>query len=800
MLDEVFRGALAYSMVVRMSIAITGFRPGAAAAVRLLCLCFLLPLSAQHARADSSSLQFEFASNGRFDKLEKLLEDEEARHPLNTRDRHALCYAYSKTKRYNKLLPCLDKLAENVRKGDRRTRLFGLDDATPTIHIMRADALIELGQYETAVLEAQKGLDWLRKDQSDDKDMEIHCLAAMSLGATLGGKRAEGEKFAAELGKVSVSARHSDYANAKAMALGRVYMALGDYQKALDGIHSDKTFKLKSFLDNLVSGAFFRGVNNWAWAELPRGFMVNKAQLETGRVAEAKSGYDELLKIPQIKENGEIYWLILNDRARIAEQEGRQDAAIDYYKTAIEVIEQQRSTINTEANKIGFVGDKQAVYGRLIAVLFRAQRPADAYEYMERAKARALVDLLANKEDFAIPPASAKQASALLASYRAAGQDALAQVPLDMSAPAEAKQRNLAVRKAEELGAVAPELASLVSVTSVPLKDIQERLLPEEVIVEYYFHEADLYAVTLSSAGVRAAKISSSGLEDGIRQFRQQIEQRGEDAVKSAQALYDRLLRPLESEIGGNRSLLVIPHGVLHYLPFAALHDGKDYLIQSRALRYLPSASVLKYLKPLRTKAPDTVLVFGNPDLGDPRYDLPNAETEARMIAAMLPGNELLLRGKASESAFKQFSPSFHYLHIASHGEFNAGNALQSRLLLSKSATDDGSLTVGELYNVSLDADLVTLSACETGLGKVLNGDDLVGLTRGFLYAGSSNVVASLWQVDDLATSELMKRFYENLRNNLPKREALRQAQLDTRRGFPHPFYWAAFFITGQGV
>ena len=106
------------------------------------------------------------------------------------------------------------------------------------------------------------------------------------------------------------------------------------------------------------------------------------------------------------------------------------------------------------------------------------------------------------------------------------------------------------------------------------------------------------------------------------------------------------------------------------------------------------------------------MLVFGNPDLGDSRYDLPNAEAEARMIAAMQPGNELLVRGKASESAFKEFAPSFHYLHIASHGEFNASNALQSRLLLSKSATDDGYLTVGELYKINLDVDLVTLSAC----------------------------------------------------------------------------------------
>ncbi len=767
--------------------------------VPLLVAGLVLIASSVPVLADSGSKQFEYAANGRFDELQQLIESEEAQHPLNTRDRHALCFAYSKTKRYNKLLPCLDKLAENVRKGDLRTRLFGLDDATPAIHIMRADALIELGQYLPAKVEAQKALDWLRKEDSEDLDMVIHSLAALSLASTLGGQRADGERYALELSRINASAfTNADYAGVRAMALGRVYMALGEYQQALDGIRSDSTFKLKTFLDNLVSGALFRGMSNWAWAELPRGFMINKALFATGRHAEAKAGFDELLKIPQVKENGEIYWLILNDRARIAEQEGDAATAIDLFKRAIEIIESQRSTINTEANKIGFVGDKQAVYGRLVAVLFKAGRSMDAYEYIERAKARALVDLLANKEEFAVPPLAPKQAATLLASYRAADNEALAQMPLDMSQATRSGQRNLVVKKGAELNSVAPELASLVSVTSVPLKEILARLSPNEAIVEYYFYGKDLYVVTLSDAGVRVARIDARGLEERIRSFREQIERREEGVILQARALYDTLLRPLEGDIG-KRDLLIVPHGALHYLPFAALHDGKDYLVQSRALRYLPSASVLKYLKPVRTRVASAVLVFGNPDLGDPALDLPNAETEARTIAALLPGSELLVRGKASESAFKQFAPSFHYLHIASHGQFNADKALDSRLLLSKDVSQDGSLTVGELYNINLDVDLITLSACETGLGKVLNGDDLVGLTRGFLYAGSSNVVASLWQVDDQATADLMESFYSKLKSGMTKKQALRKAQMDTRARFPHPFFWAAFFLTGQG-
>lgn len=757
----------------------------------------LLVFLAPPARADIGSQSVEFAATGRFDELQNLMESEQSKHALKTRDLHALCFSYSKTKRYNKLMPCLDRLADNVSKGDRRTRLFGLDDATPTIYIMRADALIEMAQYPAATIEAKKGLDWLRSNKSDDKDMEINCLAALSLAATLSGNRADGEKFALELAKVNTSFLNSDYANAKAMALGRVYMALGDYAKALDGINSDKTFKLKSFLDNLVSGAMLRGVNNWAWADLPRGFMIHKAQFETGKIAESKAGYEELLKIPATRENGEIYWLILTDLGTIARNEGATDSSINYYKQAIDVIEAQRATINTESNKIGFVGDKQKVYSQIIAELFDAKRMSEAYEYIERAKARSLVDLLADKNDFSLPMVA--NVSELLASYRVANNDALAQVPIDMSNAQVAPQRNLVRKRASELSAAAPELASLVSVGTVSTKEIQDRLMPDEVIVEYYFQGQDLYVMTVSSTGAHGTKLDSTGIEALVRNFRSQLQDENDDAVKSAQALYDKLLRPIESDIS-NRDLLIVPHGYLHYVPFAALNNGHEFLVQTRALRYLPSASILKYLKPTRTKVPDRILVFGNPDLGNSKLDLPNAEKEARMIAAMSPKNELLVRDKASKVAFEQFAPGFHYLHIASHGQFNTDKPLDSRLFLAGASLNDGALTVNELYGIRLDADLVTLSACETGLGKVLNGDDVVGLTRGFLYAGSSNVVSSLWQVDDLATSELMEHFYTNLNNNMTKRDALRQAQLDTQKKFPHPFFWASFFLTGQGI
>jgi CHAT domain-containing protein len=172
------------------------------------------------------------------------------------------------------------------------------------------------------------------------------------------------------------------------------------------------------------------------------------------------------------------------------------------------------------------------------------------------------------------------------------------------------------------------------------------------------------------------------------------------------------------------------------------------------------------------------------------------AQDEAETIAKDFPKAKVLVRKEATKTAFTSLGPQFSHIHFATHGRFDPDQPLQSGLLLAKDGRSNGFLSLGELYSLRLQADLVTLSACETGLGKVRNGDDVVGLTRGFLYAGSNTIVASLWEVDDQATSYLMQQFYADLKTN-NKGEALRQAQLAARKKFNHPFYWAAFQLTG---
>jgi CHAT domain-containing protein len=205
---------------------------------------------------------------------------------------------------------------------------------------------------------------------------------------------------------------------------------------------------------------------------------------------------------------------------------------------------------------------------------------------------------------------------------------------------------------------------------------------------------------------------------------------------------------------------------------------------------------VLKYLRPSSTNQFKSILMMGNPDLRDPAMDLPGAQAEAETLAKELTAPQLLLRDKASRSAFMSLAPAAQLIHVASHGEFDSSNPLSSGLLLAGDTRANGRLTVSDVYQLGLDAEMVTLSACETGLGRIASGDDVVSFTRGFLYAGSSSVLASLWQVDDDSTTFLMTRFYQHLRT-MGRGAALRQAQLDTRAKYPHPYFWASFYLTG---
>ena len=270
-----------------------------------------------------------------------------------------------------------------------------------------------------------------------------------------------------------------------------------------------------------------------------------------------------------------------------------------------------------------------------------------------------------------------------------------------------------------------------------------------------------------------------------VTELRDTIYQLGEKERFKAlsQELYRLLIAPAVPHIKG-KELLIVPHDVLHYLPFQGLL-GSDarYLIEKYPVYYLSSSSLMQFTKEKRRAGTnDKVLAFGNPDLGDPEKNLEFAELEAKEVKAAYPESSVYVGKEATEEKSKTLSANRDILHFATHAKLNEDDPLSSAVLLAREDKEDGRLEVREIFGMDLKANLVVLSGCETGLGKLSTGDELVGLTRAFIYAGTPSVVASLWSVDDSSTAHLMASFYRNLKT-MSKVEALRQAQLELIRG-----------------
>lgn len=794
---------------------LNGHRPVALRS-RLACLVLLSCLSGTGVAQIPERINLLAAA--RYSDLERLVEKEVRLDPQPASYKLVyLCLAYGNLKKYAKLFRCLDELEKNVRRGDTAFTnlgetpglgLLGLvgsifagsegmkGDVTPFLHLMRSEAYTELRDHDKAIAAAKQAETAVPRGGSQERGIRIKALTALGLSHAFAGKRSEAEKYAESLSALSTAFPYVGLADDKVTGLARIHIALGNFKKAYEGLRSDSS---GIFAPLLAFGDAFGGAlvgmeaeSTFTYQKLPKQYMAARTLLEVGEIKRAKEGYDKLLQVRQVADNGEIYWLLLFDRGRIAAGEGDIEGAINFWKRAIEVIEQQRSSINTEANKIGFVGDKQAVYGRLVALLLQQGRVAEGFGYVERSKSRALVDMLASKKEFIAPGADADKVKQVLAQLDAAELDSLAQ-----DAAAGTRTRGMDSAR-QEIRQTAPELSTLVAVGTVGVEELARLIGEGEMLVEYYYQGGDLYAFLASRTQLQAVKLGATDLDERVRLLRSAIGEYHSNLWESrSQVLYEQLWKPIETFVTG-KSVIVVPHGVLHYLPFAALRraDG-GLLIDAYEFRFLPAASVLKFLRPPLQKKDMPLLALGNPDLGDPKFDLQFAEAEARDVALQFPESRVLVRKAASKSNFRDLAAAFPRIHFATHGKFEADHPLESGLYLARDAGDDGLLSVGLLYSMALDADLVTLSACDTGLGGIANGDDVVGLTRGFLYAGSRSIVATLWSVDDRATSELMKAFYGNFKT-FNKREALRQAQLKVRQDFSHPFFWAAFQLTGQ--
>lgn len=457
---------------------------------------------------------------------------------------------------------------------------------------------------------------------------------------------------------------------------------------------------------------------------------------------------------------------------------GEQPSAIDAYTQAIAVIERLRTNVSAADARANFFATMVQTYASLIQLYIAQPDAAAAFNLVERARARTFIELLAEQSiapPIAAPPTLIEQEQHL----RQHLNELYAAPPADSHHLTQTTEQLDALL--QQIRLLASEYTDLRTVQPLTHAEIQQRLPATVALLAYFTSNDALYAfvvtqdrLTVHPLPLKFKELQRAFDEEGyLVRMTLGSDQRLHDPFV-LQPLYERLIRPLvEGLQGGVQTLCIVPHGLLHFMPFHALSyktagGATRALLDDYQLVYAPSATVLlDYCQQKVSHAAQPLLAVGY------NGDLHHAEAEARAIAQLVPGGIALVNTDATCEAVFTEAAAFRWVHFACHGRFQRQAPLMSHLRLA----GEPLYAADVLQRLRLQADLVTLGACETGRNKVLKGDELIGLVRAFIYAGTPSVVVSLWPVDELSTRILMERFYQELLAGQPKAAALRTAQ-----------------------
>jgi len=495
----------------------------------------------------------------------------------------------------------------------------------------------------------------------------------------------------------------------------------------------------------------------------------------------------------------------------IAERSQDLDKAEQAYQLAAQDLELHHQQLQQDDLRITFLHGRNQVYEALVRLsLASSVDPIrKAYSWCERARSRSLVELLAHH----VPTVQPREETSLLRQIHRLREELnlqyLRSKPETRSDWANKEMGAVVAREEElartlrEVGLKDPEYVSLQQVHVAELESVQQFIPEETTVIEFFSTKEEVMAFVISrdDAVVFRRLAPPSRIQTLQRRLGFQLEKflLGEDFVTEhsrqiyeatlhhLRALHAALIAPMMPALRTPR-LIVIPHGTLHSLPFHAFSDGEQYLIDKFEITYAPSASVLHYCMGKPEVANTTPLVIGVADELAPKVD-----EEVRTMGMLFPGSKVLSGSQATRENFTKAARSSSFVHIATHATFRQDNPMFSSFKLG-----DGYVTAMDLFSMECDSNLVTLSGCKSGLSEVSGSDDLLGLMRGFLYAGARSLLISLWNVNDESTLALMTEFYRKWQGGARKGEALRRAMQAVREVYPNPFHWAPFSIVGK--
>lgn len=525
-----------------------------------------------------------------------------------------------------------------------------------------------------------------------------------------------------------------------------------------------------------------------------------------GRKPAAERALREAFDSATINEQRALAQACLNSLGNLALSRGDRRGAADYYRRAVRLIENLRSPLAAEEFRMAFLADKLAPFESLARINLVDGELAKAFEMLERGRARTLAETVAGEigADFSGDDGMTSELLRLREElnwfYSRLGRaDANERAAFEKEASRREKLIADRMRRIESTRTSASGSRDRRD----ELPRIQSVLAPNEALVEFVRNEGMFSAFVVTNGGIDAVvdfvgerdiveMLESLQFQFGVLRYGAKSLDRFMGELKRRTdahlaALYDKLLAPLASLIG-DRDLVVVPSGALHYVPFHALRNGERYLIETRTVVGAPAAGIWRLLAERPSKKPESALLVGFAD-----EKIPLVEKEIAAIRTIFPNSSTLTGGDATFENYRRDSPSFDLLHLACHGSFRPDNPLFSSLHLA-----DGLVTVRDICAQKLNASLVTLSACETGLNKISPGEEILGLARGFLAAGAESLVLSLWTVNDGATARLMTSFYEAVREGDKPSKALRKAQLEFVADGAHPYFWSPFTVIGK--
>jgi Uncharacterized protein conserved in bacteria len=535
--------------------------------------------------------------------------------------------------------------------------------------------------------------------------------------------------------------------------------------------------------------------------------------IESGSLANALNLLDSAYHMNLSPDNE---WKICYYYGRVFERTLDFNKAETFYKKAISIIEDIRSKIQTDELKSSFMDKRIEVYDRLINLLNRQNKTEESFSYVEKARNRAFLDMLAKRKEnisyyqsdsiFAIEE---RKLSSKLTDLKEKIMrfSELKDSETDSSSLTRSILLNEFITTNSEYDQFLLKLqtnnSNLLQLIKPEICDARSAISSignNSVILEYWLSQDKLYIYRLTKLGINLVTVpfyarSAELLYEGLVYFTK----RTPKSTFYLSGLYKILIEPIRKDLPENCNLIIVPHGLLHFVPFQALIDGsQSAMVNHYFISYAPSASVLKETKKRSRQKESSLLAMAIGNLSvNGQSPLASSVAEIQDIAPLFRNAETKLENQCTKDFFTFNSGRYSYIHLATHSVYDARSPLSSYILFNGSNDHDTKLKVSDIFGLKLNANLVTLSACQTGLGNISNSDELVGLSRAFIYAGTPSIIVSLWNVADAPTAKLMSYFYDYLKNN-PTNVALTLAERKLMISYKDPYYWAPFILMGN--